>query len=427
MENAPTAPLLTLEEVPSRLAPVVLGGDILGYSYVRCLNEAYGLTSIVLASAEVKNLSTSRFCDYRVVDGIDREDVLVGYLQDLGRSLAAEGKVGLLLGSGDWYARILSQHKDELSPWFHVPYIDFDLLDDITQKERFYAICDELSIDYPRTWTFDCSDPDAAIDVEAFTYPVIAKPSNSARYHYAEFPGKKKIFEVETPEELAGIFEALKASCYDRELVVQDFVPGGDDALRTITMFCTAGGDVRVSCAGQVVLQDHAPSAIGNPVCIVDSWPEKAVEDARRFLAHVGYEGYANFDVKFDERDGSYRFFEVNTRPGRNSFYVTLGGVNFVAPIVEHFVCGLVPERVEARNPFLYACVPPYVVRRTLPDGELKDRVLACYRSGLASFPLFYRPDTLAHRFWSAITYYHQIQKFDKYVWKTGGKQADAD
>ena len=53
--------------------------------------------------------------------------------------------------------------------------------------------------------------------------------------------------------------------------------------------------------------------------------------------------------------------------------------------------------------------------------------MLACYRSGLASFPLFYRPDTLAHRFWSAITYYHQIQKFDKYVWKTGGKQADAD
>ena len=414
-------------DVHDHLVPVVLGADILGYSYVRCFHEAYGISSIVLASADVKATSSSKFCDFRVVEGIDQENQLVAYLSTLGASLAAQRKLGLLVGSGDWYARILSQHKRELAAWFVVPYIDFDLLDDITQKERFYSICEELDIPYPRTWTFDCADRDVKIHAEQFKYPLIAKPSNSARYHYAEFPGKKKIFEVETPEELETIFANLQASCYDRELVIQDFIPGADDGLRSLTLFSDADGELRVSCMGRVVLQDHAPSAIGNPVCIIDDYVEEAIENAARFLKHVGYHGFANFDVKFDPRDGSYRFLEVNTRPGRNSFYMTLGGVNFVTLLVEDFVLGREVPVQAARKPFAYACVPPYVIKRSVTDKALRDLVLARYRDGLASFPLFYGPDTKMHAFWALLTYYNQIPKFKKYLWDTDGKQADAD
>lgn len=419
-------PRLSIEEVPHKLVPVILGGDILVYSFMRGLDDAYGLRSIVLASADIKFLSSSRFCEYRVLDRIDEDGFLADYLEELGRQLEGEGKVGLLLGSGDWYARILSENKERLAPWFAIPYIDFPLLDEITQKERFYDICEQKQIRYPKTISADCGDPDAQLDVDAFPYPVIAKPSNSARYHYAEFPGKKKIFEVETPEELSTIFENMKASSYDKELIVQDFIPGGDDAMYSITMFAV-GGDVRLTCAGRVVLQDHDPTAIGNPVCIIDAWPQEAIEDARAFLEEVGYDGYANFDVKYDSRDGSYRFFEVNTRPGRNSYYVTLAGVNFVVPIVEHFVCGLIPEAQEAREPFLYACVPPYVVKRSVQDEELKRRVLRRYAEGEAGFPLFFRKDTLAHGFWSALTYWNQIPKFKRFLWSTGGKQAAVD
>lgn len=416
-------PRMSREEVPERLVPVILGGDILVYSLMRGLFDAYGLRSTVIASADIKFLSTSKLCEYRALDRIDEDGFLASYLEDVGRELSCQGKVGLLLGSGDWYARILSENKERLSEWFVIPYIDFPLLDEITQKERFYEICEEEGILYPKTLTVDCGDPDAQIELDAFPYPVIAKPSNSACYHYAEFPGKKKIFEVESADELATIFRDLQASSYDRELIVQDFIPGGDDAMYSITMFAVKG-DVRLACAGQVVLQDHDPTAIGNPVCIVDAWPEVAIEQAKAFLAKVGYDGYANFDVKYDARDGSYRFFEVNTRPGRNSYYVTLAGVNFVEPIVEHFVCGMVPPVREARKPFLYACVPPYVIKRSVSDAALKERILGMYASGVAQFPLFNRHDTLAHGFWSAVTYWNQIPKFDRFLWRTGGKQA---
>lgn len=405
------------QDVRERLQPVLLGGDILTYTWVRCFNQTYGLKSVVLAASDAKAISRSKFCDYRVVEGIDREEVCLGELTRLGAELVAAGKVPIVLGTGDWYARTLSEHKAELSEFYVVPYIDFALLDEITQKERFYAICEELGIPYPKTWAFDCADEQASIPVEEFSYPLIAKPSNSARYHFADIPNKKKVFTIETPAELAELFSNLQKSCYDRELIVQDMVPGADDALRTITCFSDANGDVKVWSTGRVLLEDHMPTAIGNPVCIMLDRNDEIAQQAARFLKHVGYRGFSNFDVKYDSRDGVYRFFEVNTRPGRNSFYMCLGGANIVKLIVDEFVLGTeVPEQV-ACDKGLYTVVPRYVVRRSVRDREVRRRALSLFDQGKARNPMFYHADTLRHGFWARLQYLNQIRKFKRYVW----------
>lgn len=413
-----TEPALSSEaEVRERLQPVLLGGDVLTYTWARLFYETYGLTSVVLAASDAKAISASRFTDYRAVPGIDQEQVCLDVLREVGEKARAEGKVALVLGTGDWYARTLSEHKPELSQWFVVPYIDFELLDEITQKERFYAICEELGIPYPKMWSFDCADPAATIPVQDFSYPVIAKPSNSARYHYADIPNKKKVFTVETPGELSTLFKDLQASCYDRELIVQDLVPGADDGLRTVTCFSDANGDVRVWSTGRVLLEDHCPTAVGNPVCILVEENRAIAEQAARFLKHVGYRGFSNFDVKYDPRDGQYRFFEVNTRPGRNSFYMNLGGANIVELVVREFVLGQEVPRQVACDEALFSVVPPYVVKRTVADPEARAKALALFKGGRAQNPMFCKGDTAAHNFWAACQYYNQIRKFDRYVW----------
>ena len=90
MSKSPAAASInSLDDVKEKLVPVVLGGDILGYSYVREFHRVYGINSILLATADVKAASSSRFCDYRVVKGVDQEESLISYLMDLGDELAA--------------------------------------------------------------------------------------------------------------------------------------------------------------------------------------------------------------------------------------------------------------------------------------------------------------------------------------------------
>ena len=414
-------------DLKDHLQPVVCGGDILGYSYVREFHEHYGIDPIVLSAIDVKVTSSSKFCDYRVIPEVHDEEGLVETLSQIGRHLEEQGKVGLVVGSADWNTRVISAHKEELSEWYVVPYIDFDLLDAITQKETFYGICEELGIAYPKTWYLDCADQESTLDTSAFPYPLIAKPSNSATYDLLQFHGKKKIYEIETPEELARVYDVVRHSGYQHKLIVQDFVPGEDDAIRSLTTFSDAEGNLCAVSGGRVVLQDHSPLALGNPVCILGERVDRIIRDAAKFLKHVGYHGFANFDIKYDSRDGSYRFFEVNTRPGKNTFYMSLGGLPFIKPLVEDWVLGRQLPYQEAYKPFVYTVIPSSVVEKTVKDEALRSRVLAMYKDGQAASPEGYEPDSFMHKFWAGVSFYRQPSKFKKYVWDTGGKQADVD
>ncbi|MEA5021098.1 MAG: carboxylate--amine ligase [Gordonibacter sp.] len=415
-------------EIGRRLQPVVVGGDILAYSYVRELHRAYGVKrTIVLATQDIKMLSSSRFTDYRLIDGIHEAENLYRALEYVANETMAANpeSVLLVLGCDDCHARMLSGGKERLeAAGFTVPYIDFPLLDDITQKRRFYELCDELDMPYPHTWYFDCGpDGPAELPLDELPFPLIAKPSNSAQFQDATIEGWRKIYEIESPEELAQVWQNIRTSDYNNELVVQDFIPGGDDAIRTLTTFSDASGDMRVVSGGVVCLQDHDPTALGNPVCIMGEREEQIIEHARRFLAHVGYRGFANFDIKVDERDGSFRFFEVNTRAGRNTYYMSLGGVNFATLIVDEFVLGReIPHR-EAYNHFAYSCVPRYVLKRSMENATRLAETSDALAATAEPYPLHYRPDSFMHNLWARIMFVNQIPKFKRFHWDTGGKQ----
>ncbi len=424
-----TNPITNAAALKDFLAPVVVGADILAYSYVRELNRAYGIDRvIVLASKNVKMLSESRFTDYRYVDDIAKGDNLASTLEGIAAELKAANPacVPLILGCDDVHARLISAAKTRLqAAGFVVPYIDFDLLDEITQKRRFYEICDELDIPYPQTWYFSCDskNPDPLMDPESFPYPLILKPSNSAQFQEATIRGKRKIYEIEDARELIDVWESIVASDYDNTIVLQDFIPGDDSAIRTLTTFSDARGDIRAVSGGVVCLQDHDPTALGNPLCIMGEREEAIIQCAQKFLKHTHYRGFANFDIKYDERDGSFRFFEVNTRAGRNTYYMSLGGVNFVTLIVREFVLGEPIAYEEAYRPFVYCCVPPYVLRRSIPNKDFLKKLLGVLKATDEPYPLHYGPDSASHNFWASVMYENQIRKFKRFYWDTQGKQ----
>ena len=94
------APITRTEDVARLLQPVVVGGDILAYSYVRELHHAFGIEStIVLATQNIKMLSESRFTDYRLEPHIHEQE---GYTTRLSASpkmfMGASGEDAAHLG-----------------------------------------------------------------------------------------------------------------------------------------------------------------------------------------------------------------------------------------------------------------------------------------------------------------------------------------
>ncbi len=221
----------------------------------------------------------------------------------------------------------------------------------------------------------------------------MAKPASSAAYHYAQFPGKKKVFFLKTREELEEALRNLRTSSYRDAFLIQEFIPGDDTAMRILTTYSDRTGKVRFAAFGQTLLEDKRPMAVGNPVAIVNRVDEQIVSEAVKFLESVGYTGFANFDIKTDSRDGSHRFFEINTRLGRSNFYVTASGFNTVRWIVDDLVRerDFADEIVIADNTeSLYTVVPEDVILDYVKDPALRAEVKRLFAEGKAHDPLDY-------------------------------------
>lgn len=392
--------------------PVILGADITAYSLVRSFYQEYKIRSLVLSRAKAHIISESKLCENRVFPGLENVNELVQQLISVGKEFEGKKKL-ILMGCGDWYVRAIVDNKDKLSQYFVIPYIDKELLDKIVLKDKFYEICDELCIDHPKTYVYNCGQEN---DLNfSFSYPVIAKCANSALYHYAKFEGKKKVFRFEDEASLRKMLTNLEGSSYDYKFLIQDCIPGDDTNMRVLTCYCDRNSKVKFASLGHVLLEDHTPSAIGNPVVIINDVDEKIVAAATKFLEHIGYTGFANFDIKYDSRDGSYNFFEINVRLGRSNFYVTGSGFNAVKWIVDDLIYEKELEYTVADNKeHLFTVVPLGIIKKyTKHHPELRKKAVKLFHSRKVSYPLFFKGDLRPKRLYYVLgAYFNQYRKY---------------
>ncbi len=400
--------------------PVILGADITAYSLVRTFYEAYRVRPLVVNMSHTPVIEASSLSEHVYVEGLERDDVFVDALVEVGRRYGVEaGKKLVVLGCGDWYVRMLVEHRAELQPYFLIPYIDLELLDRIVLKDKFYGILDELGIPYPRTVVYDCRTRELP-DIDHLGWPIVAKPASSALYHYALFPGKKKVFILHSRAELDQMLDNLARSSYDYTFLIQEFIPGDDTNMRVLTCYSDRSGAVRFGSVGHTLLEEHVPSAIGNPCAIISTVEDQLVHQATRFLEHIGYTGFSNFDIKYDPRDGSFRFFEINVRLGRSNYYVTGAGHNVAEWIVRDLVHeepmqGLVISRTE----HLFTFVPKYVIKTFVADRELRAKALRLFAEGRWSNPQVYAADlSPRRRAYLAAYALNQVKKFYRYLGK---------
>ena len=401
----------------SEIQPVILGADIGVYALARSFHEAYGVRSIVVSGAALGPVAHSQIIDNVLVeDGHDPRQLV-----DRLVSVAGEhpGKRLVLMANSDWLVRVVVQHRAELEPHYVVPFLSADLLERISDKATFAEICQDLGISVPRTLVQDFAGAGEdgwqpqPVDI---AYPLIAKAASSADYQDVEFVGKKKVFEIQTAAELDELWASLRGAGFRGRFVVQELIPGDDTQMRSITAYVDSRGSTPLLCSAHVLLEEHTPSGLGNPAAMVTTRIEPMLDQARHFLKSTGYIGFANFDVKVDPRDGSFRFFEVNPRIGRNNYYVTAAGANPMRFLVADRVEGRAVEPTVVDEEVLYSILPNSLLLKYVLDPALRAKVQGLIRAGKVAHPLRYAKDGSPRRLaYVAAALLNQVRKFRRY------------
>ena len=395
---------------------VVLGGDIGAYSLARHFHENHGVPATVVSTTLSGLMARSQVFSHVLEPRMAEPDVLVEVLH---RVAPDDGTPTVVLASADRLVSLLVRVRDRLGPHLTVPYVERSLLERLTDKASFSRLCEELGIPHPRTVVVDCASREDP-GTEGLTFPVFAKAASTVAYAQVRFPGKSKGFVVGSRADLLDLLARVRGSGYREAFIVQDLVPGDDSGMRILTSYADRSSRVRYSSFGQVLLEEHAPSAIGNPAAILTDHDEVSVEHARRLLEHVGWTGWANFDLKLDPRDGRSVFFELNPRLGRSNYYLAAGQVDPVGPYVREHLHGLDPfppgSPDRAVPDHLFTVLPRGLLMRYLPPGPLRDRVRRAYRQGHVHNPLWYAAERDPRRLaYLAASHANQYRKFARH------------
>lgn len=315
------------------IMPVLLGTDMNCYSTARAFHEEYGVKSHAFGRYKMGETKFSRIVKVKTYPNMNRDDVMLRVLARFAQQYPLQQKV--LLGCTDEYAEMIMRNCEELGKNYIVPSVGGELLERLTSKEFFYQYCDHFEIPYPETVIFRKETGEEVLTSLPFEYPIIIKPSSSIEYWQHPFDGMKKVYVAENSGQAQKIIKTIYEAGYEDSLVLQDFIPGADSGMRVLTAYCDRNAKVKMMCLGHVLLEEHTPKAIGNHAAIITEYNRLLMEKIKIFLESIGYTGYANFDIKLDPRDGSYRVFEINLRLGRSNYYVTGAGLNVAKYIVD--------------------------------------------------------------------------------------------
>ncbi len=354
--------------------PLLFGGDINVYSVARAFHEQYGLTSIAFGKNLTFPCAHSAIIDYRVCEDNDNPQVFLNNVRTICDQ--NQDKMVVVMGCGDNYVQLAADLRDQLPHNAIAPYISGELMHRLTDKEQFYALCDQYDIPHPSTFVYrrelghDFTLP--------FGAPYIAKPADGVAYWQHEFEGIEKVYLCQNWADLLKALDAVYGAGYPGAMILQEFIPGDDTNMRVLTNYSDGDGQVTMMCLGHVLLEEHSPHGIGNHAAILHAHNEALCLKMKGLLEGIGYVGFSNFDIKYDPRDGEYKAFEINCRQGRSNYYVTGGGNNVAKLVVEDRVLSQKKELEITKNKAFWTMLPLWLALRYIPKkyhGEIKGLV----------------------------------------------------
>jgi predicted ATP-grasp superfamily ATP-dependent carboligase len=132
-----------------------------------------------------------------------------------------------------------------------------------------------------------------------------------------------KAIHVQTQGDLPAAYERAKVC---GALLLQEFVPGGEDAVFYLGSYLDRGSRALATFTGRRLRQ--SPPMYGLASLATSVWVPEVAEAGVRLLREMGWHGVSHVEFKRDPRDGRYKLMEINTRHYGTNALATACGVD---------------------------------------------------------------------------------------------------
>ena len=372
---------------------LIIGTDANAYYMSRCYYETYHQKAYILGNKPLPFTSYSSISNIIYNDKIWDEKEFIKALNNFKRIIPKNVKI-LVISSNETYTNYLNKFRNKLDRQFVYNYNDENLINSLIMKDIFYQKYKDSNLDFAKTIIYDCHKYTKF--KSNIMYPVIIKPSDVIEYNHLNFDGKKKIYKLYNIDEVNEVLKMIVKSGYKNNLIIQEYIPGDDSYLFDSVVYSNSKKEVKLVTFAQIGLQEHSKNMIGNAAVLINGYSqfegkEKMIENIKTFLESIKYEGFAEFDMKYDKRDNKFKVLEINARQGRSSYYLSMLGYNLVKVMADDLIYNKKMDYKYLDKEVILSFIPKGVFKKYCVNNEYKNKALSLWKGNIN--PLNYRKD----------------------------------
>jgi predicted ATP-grasp superfamily ATP-dependent carboligase len=237
------------------------------------------------------------------VPGASAEEKEANLLEILGR-LPHEGAA--ILATSDRLVSLMSNHRAELLQRYRFQMPAPDIVDALNDKSREIALVSSVGVAVPRTIEDLPSVPESLEGM--LRYPIIIKPHSFGAMKL--FPKRNAV--IRSSAELAAFYAEWAPALH--AVLAQEVIPG--PMTNSWVCSCTYDADHELlDCLVRQKLRT-IPADFGTSTFSVCRENPQIVELARSLGRRLEYVGHAGIEFRWDDRDGQFKYIELNPRIG---------------------------------------------------------------------------------------------------------------
>ena len=374
---------------------LIIGTDINAYYMSRCYHEITGKKADIIGNRAIPYTSISNPI---IVNDFNNKENFKKALIEYGEK-NKEYNI-LLIATSDLYVKMVSEEKGLLEKYYVFNYPDIELVNNLLIKEKFYSIYENMGLDMPKTYIYPCNKNESIQKIKDYfkEYPIIIKPSDGVEYHKLDGEGLAKVYKAHSEEELEKIIKKIENAGYNKNLIIQEFIPGDDSALFDSIFYVGKDKKAKLATFAQIGLQEHTPTGIGNCTVLVNGYDEhgyneEIVYKLKDFIEKIGYQGFAEFDIKYDYRDNKYKVLEINPRQSRSGYYLTACGYNLVKYLIDDLINNKEMKFEIIKNKYILSFVPKKIIKKYIKNEKIKKEIKKLIKNKKIVNPLKYKGD----------------------------------